>query len=36
MAGLDDKFFLHVTPVEKNINIERYPFSGFTLDQLQP
>jgi hypothetical protein len=36
MAGPDDKFFLHVTPVEKSINIERHPFCGFTLDQLRP
>ena len=30
-----DKFFLHVTPVEKSISIERCPFSGLTSDQLR-
>lgn len=34
MTGSPDKFFLHVTPVEKNISIERCAFSAAVLDQL--
>ena len=29
-----DKFYLHVTPVEKSLNIVRCPFSPVVLDQL--
>ena len=35
MAAPADKFFLHVTPVEKSISIERCPFSGLTSEQLR-
>ena len=34
MTGPPDKFFLHVTPIEKSISIERRPFSAAVLDQL--
>ena len=34
MAGPADNFFLHVTPVEKSISIERRTFSATVLDQL--
>ena len=34
MAGSVDKFFLHVIPVEKSLNIQRCPFSPAVLDQL--
>src|SRR5580658_3518494 len=34
MATTDDKFYLHITPVEKSISIERRPFSAAVLDQL--
>ena len=34
MAAPADKFFLHVTPVEKSLSIERVSFSPAVLDQL--
>jgi len=34
MAVTADKFFLHVTPVEKSLHIERVSFSAAVLDQL--
>jgi hypothetical protein len=34
MAAPADKFFLHVTPVEKSLHIERVSFSPAILDQL--
>ena len=34
MAAPADKFFLHVTPVEKSISVERRPFFAAILDQL--
>ena len=34
MADPPDKFFLHVTPIEKSISIERCAFSAAVLDQL--
>jgi len=34
MAGSDDKFFLHVTPIEKSLHVERVSFSAAVLDQL--
>jgi hypothetical protein len=35
MAAPADKFFLHVTPVEKSISIVRCPFVGLASDQLR-
>ena len=34
MAAPADKFFLHVTPVEKSLHIERVSFSATVLDQF--
>lgn len=34
MPAPADKFYLHVTPVEKSLNIVRCPFSPVVLDQL--
>ena len=34
MAVTKDKFYLHVTQVDKSISIERLPFSAVVLDQL--
>ena len=34
MAVTADKFFLHVTPVEKSLHVERVSFSPAVLDQL--
>jgi hypothetical protein len=36
MAVTADKFFLHVTPVEKSLHVERRPFFPAVLDQLRP